>query len=146
MKTLAECSETKSDPIITFSEKRSKINFQNSSSQRIRVVTIDGCIFKDEPTLRCDYLLVLPTNNNELYVELKGRGISHALEQIEKTIEWSLTALNNRPQKRYGFVVGSQYPKDDSKLKRLEKRINNKYNCRIKYKNKQLDIKILELL
>lgn len=53
------------------------------------VYAIDGGIIKDYNITKCDKLILLDFNDQtlfELFVELKGGNIQHAIEQVEATL------------------------------------------------------------
>lgn len=53
------------------------------------VYAIDGGIIKDYKITKCDKLVLLDLDNQtlfELFVELKGGNIQHAIEQVEATL------------------------------------------------------------
>jgi hypothetical protein len=47
-------------------------------------VSIDGCVITDGS--RCDFLVLVANRPDEVYIELKGCDIEHAVEQLEATV------------------------------------------------------------
>jgi hypothetical protein len=82
---------------------------------------VDGCEITDHTT-RCDYLLT--TEQLEMYVELQGQDIDHAIVQIESTIERLSTG--NRVKRAY--IICTRVPMASPKLQALalqaKKRLN----------------------
>lgn len=100
-----ECESPVKSPRIVLSERKCSITFLNPSRQAVRKIHIDGCVITRGE--RCDYLLVT-TDSTEHYVELKGRDVGHAIEQIRATIrELSLDASR---QKKHSYVVCTRCP------------------------------------
>ena len=68
--------------IITSQENgRKHIAYNTDGRYEVRHYKLDGNIIKNERC--CDYLLVNDSCKHVYYIELKGRDISHAVEQIE---------------------------------------------------------------
>ena len=84
MKSLRECEEYRTDTKIVLQENKSRIVFLNPNQDKILTIEVDGCVINDDNVLRCDYAIV-PSNEVEIYVELKGSDISHAVKQIKST-------------------------------------------------------------
>ena len=83
------CEEILTDVCITCKEKKRKLPkvvFQNPARRQVSRITVDGCAITKGP--RCDYMVVArgDTEIEEIYVELKGSDIDHAIRQLEATI------------------------------------------------------------
>ncbi|AOY83768.1 hypothetical protein BJP36_31440 [Moorena producens JHB] len=131
MKPYPGFEEYKDDKKIVLSENRSKLTFFNPKQDQIRIIKVDGCAIRENKTLRCDYLLV-PTNKVEIYVELKGSKIIHAVEQIESTIR----LLSDNPQKikKLCFVVSTRVPKLTTTIQQLKIKFRKHYNASFEVK------------
>ncbi|NQS97100.1 MAG: hypothetical protein HQ591_01465 [candidate division Zixibacteria bacterium] len=143
MRSLEECTKSRNDIEIVLSEKRSSFKLMNPDKYPVDVVTIDGCVFENEPSPRCDYLLFLKEKTIEVYVELKGkRNIEHAVDQIDSTISYMICAKKAGIKliKRVGYIIGCRYPQDNLRLKKLVKKIYEKYRCSIKVKNSNFSV------
>ncbi|NEO65551.1 MAG: hypothetical protein F6J98_36230 [Moorea sp. SIO4G2] len=127
MKRFPDCEEYKDDEKIVLKENKSKITFENSKRDKILVIKVDGCAIADNETKRCDYALVC--SNVEIYVELKGSKILHAVEQIESTIR----LLSDNPQKidKRCFVVFTRFglPKLRTNIQNIKSKFNKNYNA-----------------
>lgn len=134
MKSSPECEDYKSDAKIVLQENKSKITFKNPNQHRILVIRIDGCVIKDDEVLRCDYALI-PSDEVEIYVELKGSEILHAVKQIESTI----VLLSDNPQKvrKLCFVVSTRVPKQTTTVQQLQSQFKKKFNASFRVKNIQ---------
>jgi hypothetical protein len=134
MKSLPECEEYKSDAKIVLQENKSKITFLNPNQDQILIIRVDNCVIKDDETLRCDYAIV-PCDEVEIYVELKGSDISHAVKQLESTIKF----LSNNPQKmkKLCFVVSTRVPKQSTSVQQLQSQFKKKFNASFRIKNIQ---------
>lgn len=134
MRSCPECEEYKSDTKIVLQENKSKITFLNPNKDTILIIKVDGCVIKDTETLRCDYTVV-PCDQIEIYVELKGSDIIHAVNQIESTI--SLLSDNPQTIKKFCFVVSTRVPKQTTSIQQLQSRFKKKFNASFRIKNIQ---------
>lgn len=107
------------------------------------VYAIDGGIIKDTKSLKCDKLIVACLEQDkwfELFVELKGRDISHAIEQIEATVRNTLFA-DKDVSYRQARVIGRRIPRStgNSVTEIAKKRFIAKYNCRLEFRTGPCD-------
>jgi hypothetical protein len=134
MKSLPECENFKTDPKIVLQENKSKITFLNADRNKIQIIRIDGCVIKDNKTLRCDYGVV-PCDEVEIYIELKGSDIKHAVRQIESTI--SLLSSNPQKIRKLCFIVSTRVPRQTTSIQQLKIHFKNKFNASFQIKNIQ---------
>jgi hypothetical protein len=128
------CEECKSDPKIVLQENKSKITFLNNQRQEIRVIKVDGCAIQNKEDLRCDYALI-PCPEVEIYVELKGSDIYHAVQQLESTI--CLLSHNPKSIKKLCFIVSTRVPQQTTTTQQLKSHFKKKYNASFQIKNLQ---------
>jgi hypothetical protein len=138
LKSVEECTETKTDPIIPLIENRMKMIFLNPNRKDVKVITVDGCAATKG--IRCDYL-VKDEKDDEFFVELKGTDIRHACEQLAASIKRLST---NPPQKaKYSFVISSRVaPAIRTNIQNLQVRFKNNFNCKLIVRNQQHEHKI----
>jgi hypothetical protein len=134
MKSLPECEEYKSDARLVLQENKSKITFLNPNQDQVLIIRVDGCVIKDNEILRCDYAIV-PCDEIEIYVELKGSDISHAVKQIESTIK--LLSDNPKKIKKLCFIVSTRVPKQSTSVQQLQSQFKKKFNASFRIKNIQ---------
>lgn len=134
MKSLPECEKYRCDKKIVLQENKSKITFLNPNQDQILTIQVDGCVISDNETLRCDYAL-MPSDEIEIYVELKGSDIVHAVEQLESTIR--LLSDNPKKIKKLCFVVSTRVPKQTPSIQQLQIQFKNKFNASFRVKNIQ---------
>lgn len=96
------CIKQTNDSQIKFEENRKKIVFINTQRLRYQRVQIDGCAIKKGA--KCDNLLVSADEKEEYYVELKGKDIKHAIEQIECTID----KIGEHSDDRHSYIICSR--------------------------------------
>ena len=95
-----------------------------------------GRLINDKAIIKCDKLILIETENQkwcEVFVELKGQNITHAIEQLEKTLQNSLFKDANVTEK-HARVIGCRIPRNtgNSVTEIAKKRFVSKYHCRLK--------------
>ena len=121
----ARCVKLKSDSLIVFSEKKSKITFVNPEHNNYRTIQVDGCVFNAEDGHKCDNLLESVEYADQYFVELKGGDSNKAVEQLKDTIDKMQPRLSGA--KRMAFAVFSNTcPKNDTKRQAIEKKFRDK--------------------
>lgn len=75
------------DRIIVCRENQSEYRAENAALDNVYKFKIDGDILSASASgLRCDYLVENETKRHAYFIELKDSGITHAIAQIEATI------------------------------------------------------------
>jgi hypothetical protein len=138
MLNFPECDQYKSDIKIVIQENQSKIIIENYQRLKILVRKVDGCAIKQGK--RCDYM-VIPNDQLELYIELKGNKIYDAIEQLEITIK--TLSENYRQKRKECFIISSRTPSMDTIIQNAKQRFKKRYNSNLTIKNKELTYKIL---
>src|ERR1039458_5198230 len=83
----AHCVKPVSDKTIPFSGKKtSTLYLLNQAGRRVDKVEVDGCAITD--AVCCDWAVELDDHfsHEEIFIELKGSHITHAISQIEATV------------------------------------------------------------
>lgn len=102
------------------------------------VYGIDGGVIKDRHIVKCDKLILVDLGHLslfELFVELKGGNIQHAIEQVEATLKNPLFK-DPAVKKRQARIIGRKIPSNtgNSITERAKKKFMAKYNCRLEFK------------
>lgn len=137
MKSFPGCEKEKTDKQIVLQETKSKITFLNPNSIKVRKIRVDGCVIQDNESLRCDYLLILSLDNQEIeiYVELKGSDVKHAVEQLESTIK--TLSDNFQKKKKLCFVVSTRVPRQGTDIQGIQTRFKKNFNASFRVKSGQ---------
>ena len=113
--------------IISLSEKKSNYKLHNDSGLCISRYHIDGGLCDSMDHEKCDYGIF--TDLNELFlIELKGRNINHAIEQIDHTIDFLKLPTKFRGMKVKARIVATKAPTPDmmsTKRLSLEKKLKS---------------------
>ena len=108
--TECSCTRTLNSSAVKVSEKGRKAVFRNESRSEYEVTEIDGCLIRERLRTDC---LVSKKGSASVLVELKGKNVSHACEQLFATVANSKVAplLHGK----IGFlVICSKFPRFDS--------------------------------
>ena len=79
----------------------------NNSGKEIIVYKIDGGVINNDDVLKCDYGIYVE-NDLLILIELKGMDLSHALDQIDSTINVLLKQPNIKVKKLNARIVLSK--------------------------------------
>ncbi len=96
----------------TLGEERSKFVLVYPAQVPVQVIKVDTLL--PLATLQCDYVLVVQAQ--ELYVELKGSDVEHAVKQLHST----LVALRLKLPAKLFFVVHHHCPVPATKVAQLK--------------------------
>ena len=141
MRNFGECEKISKNSKIVLSDsgsknKQSKFRLDNQKKAKIRVVRVDDCAIKQG--LRCDYLLILP-DNLEIYVELKGKNVEHAVKQLESSIKQLTDSLS---AEKLCFVASTRCPITSPQIQKLKKNFKRNYNAKLTIKNGEITHKV----
>lgn len=123
-----------SRPNLSVAEKGKKYSVKFEPPADCGVYAIDGDVIKQG--CRCDKLVVTEPRLGkdggiEIFVELKGKNVSHAIEQLETTLQHPL--FRNKPAGvcRAARIVAQHYPHNtgNSVLERAKRRFLKSYQC-----------------
>lgn len=135
MEFKSACTFETTDKLLVVKERKSKCIFSNPNRRMLTKVIVDGCQITDG--IKCDYL-ILDHCRNEYFVELKGKDLLHAVEQLEATIQQ--LSDKNKTVKKKAIIVSSRNPSNDTSVQRAQKEFKKKYNTELIAKNIQAEI------
>ncbi|MGI0493183.1 hypothetical protein ACN4EG_15475 [Alkalinema pantanalense CENA528] len=130
------CQELTQDKRIVFREKRSQITFINTAQVEILKIKVDGCVVCDSKTLRCDFAL-LPDREVEIYVELKGNDVAHAVEQLKSTI--GLISEDPKRFRKLCFVISTRVPRQGTDIQNWQVAFKKQFNAKLQIKSGQAE-------
>ena len=142
MKDFGNCETENSNSNIVITDSgsknnRSKFRLDNPQRASIRVVQVDDCAITKG--IRCDYLLIL-LDGQELYIELKGSDVRHAVEQIVESIN-QLTC-HQQCTFKWCFIASTRCPINSTEIQILKKKFKKNYNAKLIIKNGEIIHKI----
>ena len=90
-----DCTNCSEGKLVVAEENKRKYILQNPSKKKICKVRIDGCVIPSQSQRKCDYLMIVceskSANEQEsdiYFIELKGRDLISAVEQLTQTIAY----------------------------------------------------------
>lgn len=128
-----ECYSSVS-PVAEENKRRFELSIKNTQKTFCKI-KYDGCLYKgvDE---HCDFIFTVNQNNDIeewIFVELKGKKIKKAIEQIGATID------QIKPNSKISaFVVSSRVPRASKETAIAKERFAKKYKCIPTVKNNHL--------
>ncbi|MEJ5279466.1 hypothetical protein WH299_09330 [Pseudomonas sp. MYb541] len=123
----AHCIVPTKNPILTFEEQKSVFQVLNKGRRNLERHQVDGCLIVDG--IKCDWLLVDTDSGREIYIELKGSDIKHAVDQICETIG-ALT--KSAKDVKLGYVICTKCPLDSTAVQRLKKAVLLSHKLRLR--------------
>lgn len=123
-----KCRTTK-DSNITFTENKSSITISNSNKRELTVNCVDGC--KITEGIRCDWLLVDNETQREVFIELKGKDVSHAVDQLKASID---ILSKGRRETKYGYVICTRSPLNSTDIQMLQKTVLRSHQMKLRVK------------
>lgn len=105
-------------------------------------IKVDDCLIQDLSVRRVDYAFCVRCSASGealLLVELKGRDVKHALEQIQSTLRWLRQHGHEMPARKLAYVIssnGNQVPQ----CLDLRERIRKEYHVIVTIKTRQLEV------
>lgn len=113
-----ECVKSVKHKKVKIDEKGRSATFVNETKKLFLVVEVDGCLVTGNRIPRCDYLVSLP-DVASVFVELKGRNVEHATEQL-------FASIDNPDVKKFAtgklafLVMCKRYPRFDTFVRRAK--------------------------
>jgi len=121
----ADCTQIVSHTTVKVEENKRKALFRNPESKSYRVTRVDDCVVTEGP--RADYLVVADGTHSVL-VELKGKNVAHACEQLFASARHKDVARLITPS--LGFlVVCSRFPRVDTSVLKAKTKAAREYNA-----------------
>lgn len=119
---------------LSLRERGTKYRLELSTSLPTAAFCIDGQIIREG--LRCDKLVLIDTccespNWVEVFVELKGTDVLHAIEQLKATIRKPEFEHPSNKRVKYARIVGHSFPgnKSDISIEKVKKEFRSLYSC-----------------
>lgn len=85
------CTYCSDNNRILVSENKRKYILNNISGRQVCKIRIDNCVINDQSKCKCDYLIIVCNTDTQeniyFFIELKGKDLIGAVEQLTQTIE-----------------------------------------------------------
>lgn len=113
--------------------------FEIHSPEDFTKIRIDGCLIPSQNIEKCDFGFVRHLNQHFYFVELKGKNIQKAYNQIINTIKYFDANFIVIPKNmRFGFIISSSVPKAGVNANNLKQDFAKKFGRKLEIKNKEL--------
>ena len=113
--------------------------FEIDSTEEFSRIKIDGCLINSQQIQKCDFGFRRIINDDFYFVELKGKDIKTAKEQIISTINHFENNLIKIPKnKRFAFIISSKIPKAGTDVNNIRQELKKHHCSDIKIQNKVL--------
>jgi hypothetical protein len=136
---LSDCTETLTHTRIKVDDKRSLrwAVFLNPRRAAIEKIRVDGCLVTK--SVAADWI-VSKANCVDVVVELKGRDVGHAIQQVVATLRfWSKHAECKQKDHLAALIVCTQYPRDNTKIERARRQIAQQHHAPLHVKSRNLE-------
>ena len=124
-----KCLTTNNDKLVVFKEKRSKLTIVNRKQVSATKVIVDDCVITSG--IRCDFLYII--NKTELFIELKGQDLNHALDQLETTIK--KLSKDSKKFKKKSFIICTRSPLNSASIQNHRVKFRKNFNSELIVKN-----------
>jgi len=122
-----DCTNCNRHPILTAQENKSKYVLKNPNRIEVCKIQVDDCVINSNDESKCDFLFLACETDKAFFVELKGRDLTHAIDQIDHSIDVLISQLENfainarvvLSKAQTPDLRTSKYVKFKSKIKRL---------------------------
>lgn len=121
------CISIVTDKTIVFKDKNSKPEFRitNINRRKVERHDVDGCLIKGNECKKCDWLAIDVETRKEVYIELKGGNIPHAVEQLCATVD---KLSSDRSTTKLGYVICTHSPCTSSEIQKITKKLKKVTN------------------
>ena len=106
----SDCTDCSEGKYIVAEENKKKYVLQNPSKKKICKIRIDSCVISSKTQRKCDYLMIVCESENKYFIELKGRDLISAVEQLAETIKYFQAKCYESNGKVFARVVLSKVP------------------------------------
>lgn len=134
-----DCTESLSHTRVKVDDERSRrwAVFLNPTRATIRKIRVDGCLVRR--SVAADWI-VSKANCVDVVVELKGRDVGHAIQQVGATLRfWSENAECKQKDHLAALIVCTQYPRDNTKIERARRQIAQEHQAPLHVKSRNLE-------
>ena len=115
------------------------MRFEIFSNEAFIKIRIDACLIKSLEIEKCDFGFYRKSNEDIYFIELKGKQINKAFDQIVSTINYFESSLIKTPKnQRFGFIVSTKVPSAGTDIKNLIQKFKRDFGKDLKIKNQVL--------
>lgn len=141
-----ECTVTNNNKIVVLAEKTKQLRVINNSQKEISKIDLDNCVFKGIDTfIKCDYIVEIKEKEDKetshaLYVELKGKDVKHAIEQIKSML--LMFKDRHKKAKKSCFIIASAVPRASTLSQIAQKRLKEEFSASILIRENSFEVNV----
>jgi hypothetical protein len=121
------CKTVSKSKIFTFEEQRSKLTLLNIDEVLSIKIHVDGCQIDNKKIIKCDYLHI--AKEIEMYIELKGQDILHAIEQLKSTMHQ--LSINVKEQSKICYIICTRSPLSSTEIQKYDRDFRRDFNAKL---------------
>lgn len=122
---VGSCTKRVRHSKVKVEENKRKAVFRNPDNLHYDVTTVDGCLVTEG--MRSDFI-VSEVGNISILIELKGKDVAHACDQLLATIEKD--SVRNILEDRVGFlVICRKFPRFDTFVARAKQKCAREFKA-----------------
>lgn len=126
---MSACITKTNNKLVVFSENKSKFEVVNKHGRDLERHSVDGClIVKGE---RCDFKLVDVDTKREVYIELKGSDVQHAVSQILTSVD---ALAGSKSDAKTAYIICTRNPLSSTAVAILVKKVRQSHNVILRVK------------
>ena len=112
--------------------------FEIISNEDFVKIRIDNCLISSQQVQKCDFGFVRHSSYEFYFVELKGKDVKIALNQLISTINiFESNFVKISKDKRYGFIISSRNPLSSTETNNLKQAFAKKYGRLLEIKSRE---------
>ena len=124
------CRKNSNQKIFSFKENKSILTLVNVNQAKSECVHVDGCEINDTG-IRCDFLHL--AKGIEMYIELKGQDLVHAMNQIHRTM--SILSSDVKKQPKISYIICTRSPLTSTEIQGYSRKFKELYNSKLVIKS-----------
>lgn len=139
---ISNCSECNDNKVIKVSENGKEFIVNNKSQKLVTKIKIDnGLITKGK---RCDWVLEIDLPCTlAFYIELKGKDIDQAYNQLLSTLEHTYLQKRHEKSKKECYIVAARVPKTGTNIQVYQAKLKKHHpKVSLKFKSMKAEITI----
>ncbi|WP_271254159.1 hypothetical protein [Pseudanabaena sp. Chao 1811] len=121
-----DCTECAEGKRLVVEENKRKYILQNPSKKKVCKIRIDDCVISSQTRRKCDYLMIVCELEYMYFIELKGKDLISAVEQLTETVKYFQSECHEIKGRVFARAVLSKVPmpksiESDSRVVALRK-------------------------
>lgn len=125
---MTSCITINENSKLVFAEEKSRFEVSNKNKRKVELHKVDDCLITKG--IRCDWLLIDAMTKAEVFIELKGGDVEHAVNQIIESVR----QLSKSAGKKNGYVICTRNPLSATQVQLLVKKVFKDHKLALRVK------------